>query len=589
MQPERPIRPRWLRALGLALVSLAVSTFAWWPILDAYPHTQGGDGPQYHKMLEAARVSLLRYHEFPHWNPYECGGLPLWDNPQAFVGAPLAWISLLVDTTRTIEIWFIVHSALGFACMWLMARHELKLSRAASFVSSVAWALSGVHQQHYAGGHATFTPFLYFPLALLLWRRAEVDKRFAVGLGTLVAWMLYEGAVYPTPHLAILLLAESATRAWPPRRILKTAQAGAIAGVVAFGLSASRLLPVVDQLRAHKRPIDPDVDALTWQTARQMFTARTHERYAPGQQYVWPEFGAYIGWILLALALVGVAYVAATRGRRWILWLLAVSLSFMLGHAGKWAPWEVLHAHVFPFKEMRVPARFNYEVTLFFAACAGLALDGLSRHARTWLGVARGRAARVALVGIALLGAGDMISVGIDWFSVTFTNPPAQRPLPVSTRLYFGGAGLAQFIDQPLQNRGRLECWDEWAFGWGAPLWQGDVAQAKALGDDATVEVANRTQNTFTIDVDAKRAGARILVNSTYDEAWQTDVGAIADYDKALAVDVPAGRAQIHLRYRPRMFVPGVVVTFASAAALAAILIWRSRRRTSRTRSASAA
>src|SRR5207247_949667 len=161
--------------------------FAWYPMLAQYPATQAGDGQFYHRMIEAARASVVRWHELPLWNAYECGGLPLWDNPQGVPGAPLMWLTLLIGTTRTIEVWYVVHSAAGFVCMWLLARSELRLSRGAAFVAAASWAFCGFHNQQYVGGHLTFVPYLFFPLAVLFWRRAESDLRMAVGLGLLVA------------------------------------------------------------------------------------------------------------------------------------------------------------------------------------------------------------------------------------------------------------------------------------------------------------------------------------------------------------------------------------------------------------------
>src|ERR1700689_4609883 len=49
----------------------------------------------------------------------------------------------------------------------------------------------------------------------------------------------------------------------------------------------------------------------------------------------------------------------------------------------------------------------------------------------------------------------------------------------------------------------------------------------------ATVRAVSRTQNTFTLDVDATEE-ARILLNSTYDRGFRTDVGALAPLDKQL-------------------------------------------------------
>src|SRR5512141_789503 len=118
----------WLPRLGLGALALLLSFFGWWMALAAYPHTQTGDGQFFHQMVEAMRVSILRYHEMPLWNPYQCGGIPLWDNPQGISGAPLLWLLMPFGTTRGNELWYILHSAMGFVCMWLFARHELKLS-----------------------------------------------------------------------------------------------------------------------------------------------------------------------------------------------------------------------------------------------------------------------------------------------------------------------------------------------------------------------------------------------------------------------------------------------------------------------------
>ena len=575
---EEPLRPAWLRALGLAALSIALTVYAWWPMIAAYPHTSNGDGNMYQKILEAGRASVARYHEFPFWNPYECGGYPLWDNPQGFAGAPLLWTVFFVNSTVSIYIWVIAHVAFAFASMWLFARHEVKLSRAATFVAAAAWAFSGFHQQHYSGGHFTFVPWVFFPLALLLWRRAEHDLRYAVGLGVLAAWMFYEGAVYPLPHLVLLLGAETLTRAWPLRRLPRILRAGAIVGVVAFTIAGSRLLPVLDQLRQHSRPALHDSDAITWTTFKAMFLARQHERGVPGQQYVWTEWGTYLGPIVLALGLLGI--VAGGVETAWMAVLLALAFLLMCGHFAKWAPWSLLTAHVPPFKEMRVPSRFRATVSMFLAAYAGIAVDRLLAAAqrfvpsRPW-----SRATQTLVVAIALLGVGDIIGVGIDTIPQFFTSAPLTKQVP-SPHFYYGGPGLASFLDQPAQNRGELSCYDEWGFGQGSHVWEGDQSQARATDDGATVELARRTQNTFTIVAVAKRRGARVLLNTVYDDDWKTDVGKTVKVDNQLAIDLPeAGRFHIHAKARPRTFVAGAILTFLGIAGTVGFFVWDARRR----------
>jgi hypothetical protein len=575
-EADDPGRARWARALGLCAVALLLSVFFWLPVLRALPNTQSGDGPPYHKTLEAARVSIVRYHEFPHWNAYECGGLPLWDNPQAPLGAPLVWPMFFLGTTATMALWYVLHSALGFVSMWLFCRRELSTTRAAAFVGSAIWAFAGFHQQHYSGGHFTFVPFLYFPLGILLWRRAEHELRAAVGLGVLVAWMIYEGGVYPLPHLGVILAVETLSRVYPVRRLVPIARAGVVVVLVGLTLGASRFLPVFEQLRAHTRAIGPENDALQWDTFKDMFLARTHARHVAGQTYVWPEYGAYLGPIVVGLALVGI--VLCGLEHVWLVVLLAFSTALMFGH-GKYLPWTFLKQRVFPFKEMRVPSRFRAEVTLFLATFAALGLDRartvLARVTKRWESA---EVAHGAMLAIALIGAGDVISVGSTTFQDSFTNPPEQT-VTASPRLHMSSDYTAM-IDQPRQNVGRLACWDEWGFGQGAPLWYGDVPQARASGGATLASVA-RTQNTFTIDVDAP-APARVTINSTYDRTWQTDVGKLVEVDKQLVLEVPQGHHVVHVRYLPRTFRLGVALTLSSLLGVVGFFVWDARRRRSR-------
>lgn len=580
--PEPPSQPLWARVLALGALATFFSVWAWSPAIAAYPRTQAGDGPFFHRIVEAARVSVTRFHELPLWNPFECGGVPLWDNPQSITAAPLLWLTLAlpIDVTRVMELWYVTHSVLGFVSMWLFARHELKLTRLATLAVSIVWTFAGFHHHHLGGGHTTFVGFLYLPLAFLLWRRAEEDLRMAVGVGLLFAWMIFEGAVYPLPHFVVALGAETLTRAWPPRRLARIARAAAVVGVVAVAVGAARFLPVLDQIRSHSRNLGAEGDSIAWKTFADMFTTRFHNSHMARrdyQQYVWGEYASYVGPAIVILALLGI--LATGIEYAWMLGLLLFLGALMLGHFAKFAPWTILKAHVFPFKEMRVPSRFAVEVTFFLVSFAGLAVDrfvpaaqrALERFGRIGARAASSEATsrwlptlQTALVGLALVGAGDVLGLAVDFHSEWFNGGPV-RPVEPSARLFIGGANQAAYLDQPRSNRGRLDCWEEWGVGPGAPLWEGDVPQARMRPGDGdasagVVEVANRTQNTFTIDVNVLRPSV-VLVNSTYDKGWRSSAGRVFELDKQLAVELPPGEHQLRLRYWPRTMTAGLVLT----------------------------
>lgn len=558
---------RWFALFALALL---LAVYAWWPMISAYPNTEPGDGQVYLHRIEAMRVSVADFHELPLWNPWECAGTPLWDDPESYVGAPLIWLSLWIGSTKTVVVWILAHVAFAFVAMWIFARDELRISRLAAFVAAGAWAFCGFHQHHYSGGHLTFTPYVALPLAIFLWRRAEASARAAVGLGVLVAWMFYEGGVYPLPHTVVLLLVEAAMRFRSVARAKAIARAGAIVAFVAVTLSAPRLFPVLDQLRTHARQIEPDVDALRWTTLGDMFLARAHGRGVLGQQYVWTEWGAYLGPIVLGLALVGL--VLGGGETLWLVVVLAAAVALMAGHQGKYAPWHLLHEHVPPFKEMRVPSRFRAAVSMILAAFAGVAVDKFDR--------ARGEHDRESslksafatmVVAVGLIGVGDIASVGQTVIAPFFTAPPTQK-VTAAPSVYIGGPALAQYVDQPAQHRAQPGCWDPWAFSADAPVWFGDVPQVRAQDASAKVLAARRTPNTFVVEVVATQP-ARLLFNTSYERGWRTDVGATFDRDRLLAVDVPAGHHTMKVRYWPRGMSLGIATWFVGLAG--AIALWR--------------
>jgi hypothetical protein len=561
----------------LCVLAVVLSVYEWWPMVSSYPNTMGHDGEQHQMHLEAVRISIARYHEFPMWNPFECHGLALWDNPQGMAAAPMAWTALLIGTTAALQLWIVLHVAIGFVSMWLLARHELKLSLGPAFVAAAAWTFAGNFALQYTAGHLTFGAFSYFPLGVLLWRRAENDIRAAIGTGALLALMICEGATYPLVYMLMILGLESLTRLRSLERIKNMAIAAGVVGLVALTVAACRTLPVIDQLRWHKRGDLEDVDALKWSTLKDMFLARrTYAWEIPGQQYVWHEMGCYVGPIILGLAAIGI--VLGGVENLWLFVVLVAMLALMAGHQGKYAPWHLLYHHVPPFSQLRIPTRFRPGAVMAIAAYAGIAVDRIQRrYGDRAQRAGLGDVLALGIMALALIGVGDIMTVGQMIASTTgkewgFDSPPQAAQISPSPRLYEEQHD-PRFIELPDRNVASSTCLDNWA--WGRPAkgwWQGDVLQARATNDAASVESVVRTQNTYTIVVNAARP-ARIRLNSTYDRNWQADVGTTSNDNMLLAVDVPAGHQIVHVRYWPRWFNVGVVVNILGIAG--SVLLWR--------------
>jgi hypothetical protein len=189
----------------------------------------------------------------------------------------------------------------------------------------------------------------------------------------------------------------------------------------------------------------------------------------------------------------------------------------------------------------------------------------------------------MGLLALAFVGVGDIITVGIDWTQTCFTNAPLGNVTPAA-HLYVGAPGsLAPFIDQPQQGVARQECWEEWAFHRDAPLWTGDVPQARAQdASQATVSNVRRTQGSFTFDVDAK-VPALVELDSAFDHGWRSSVGEVtAMNEDLLAVEVPAGAHHVVVKYWPHGLTLGLWLSGLAAGGIVAFFVWDRRRRNAR-------
>lgn len=546
--------------VGIALLSLLVSVLLWSAAIAAYPATQSGDGQYFHRILEIVHVEVLRYHELPLWNPFECGGVPLWDSPEMPAASPLAFLTLGMSATKTMWVWYIVHTAIGFAGMWLLARREFGVTRYAAFAASCLFALAVGHTTQYGGGHATLAPFYFFPLCLFLWRKAENSVDAAVWLGLVYAFTMFEGGAYALVMTSLFLAVEIVLRAFTgitKERVLRAFRAAAVVSVVTFTVSAARLLPVVDQLRRFSRDLAPETDFIQWQTLFAMFFQRQHAWGVPGQHYVWPEYASYWGYVTIALVIVGL--LVAGFEHFWFFLLAVLCFALMMGHYSPYAPWSLLK-HVFPFDSMRVPSRFRLYLACFIAMFVGLAVDKLPQKLRAFgAGPRAVEVSRTLLVCFAIFAAGDVFAVSHETVTQKWVGPAETTPVP-SPRLYLEGPGLAPFLDQPKQNRGRLACADSWPYVAGGPLWTGDLPQARSNDPNAVVENVSRTPNTFTIDVDVK-ATAKVQVNTPYEVGWRTSVGRTLNEHKLLVLELPPGRHRVKVWYWPRGLSAGLVLT----------------------------
>ena len=220
-----------LAALGcLVIVAAFARLTAWYCVslpgrpmaceLALFRHGSTDDWRYFAGVWEAARVALRDFHQFPSWNPYHCGGIVLFQDPQAPFPGPLFLLTFWwLPAATAMKVWLWLHLWAGGLGACAVGRSLGGRVVDQLFAATLVIAC-GFCAEHFGGGHLSFTPFLLFPWLLLALRRSVGDVRWSVVLAGLLALCVYEGATYPLPLMffGLAVDARRALSALTPRR-----------------------------------------------------------------------------------------------------------------------------------------------------------------------------------------------------------------------------------------------------------------------------------------------------------------------------------------------------------------------------------
>src|SRR5437588_11987067 len=163
------------------------------------------DSRQFLMMWEVSRVSLRDFGQLPSWNPYHCGGVVHYLDPQVPFPGPLFFrLFFWLPAIPSIKLWTIAHLVAGA----LGTRKLVKEQGGNAPEQILACALvlgCGAVAEHLGGGQLWFAPFLLMPWVLWSYERSLRDPRWAVLVGALFALAMLEGGVYPVPLMFIAL------------------------------------------------------------------------------------------------------------------------------------------------------------------------------------------------------------------------------------------------------------------------------------------------------------------------------------------------------------------------------------------------
>ncbi len=553
--------------------------------------------------------SVRAYGQFPFWNPYGCGGHPSWAGIESGTTIVSPWLPfyLFAPLPIALKVEILGTALISAVGTWLLAGRftrspAIRAFCCAVFVVNGRWALQA------AAGHTWHLYYAWTPWALYFFDRASgcgdrsasgapaIRWRDIVLCGASIAMMVYTGAIYPLPQTVLALGLWSILLAVSYRTIRPVAVALA-SGVVGFGLSAPKLIPVLDVVRRFPRLVE-STETLDLHGFVVIFTARDQNfgsRPAPLSPYGWHEWGIYIGWVAF-LALLAGAFLA--RGRRELplkaVGLVLVILGFGAFH--EYAPWTLLHLAPI-FKSQHVPSRWLYPATLVLALVFASMLERGMRR----LGGLRG-VAEVVLLACAAWVSWDIARVarlpmaqmfGSHMPTIAQHTAEFHTEAKVTSDYQYDGVSYGQAsLPSEMANVGQIDCMifpglsvfardpkgvirGMGAKGRGDPAYRGEAYTASGKGK---AELAHFTPNAMTVHVEGATPGDLLVLNQNWDPGWRADGVPAVAFNDAVATVVRSPNETVMFRYRPHYWWLSLGITTVTIGAIGFAFSRRRRR-----------
>ena len=527
-----------------------------------------GDSDMFAELRWVPFYTVRHFHQFPFWNPYKCGGMSMLGNPESGIVTPflLFYVILGLVPGLLVEIW--LHVAIGFAGGYLLGR-ELNLRPIASLALAGMFMSSSWLPLHVSVGHLNFLPAVYFPwIIALLFAACRMRRWYPAALaGLFCAMTLTEGNytfVYAAMLVGIVALTLTVVRF-----DLRPLAVAAIIGMFALAFGAIKLIPVTDWLTLHPRP-EFGASWLTMRNSLISIFSRNQDLYRESTgPFYFCEFGGYFGAPFVVLAIIG----AIGAGRSTLPWLLGVAAFFDL-FRGDIGPHPLIkYVRQIPFgNNMGMCGRWVIPLIFCLSVLVALGAQLLSDHWGRW-----GPRIALLLVVAGLVDGWVVSSPNYRYLSHTPFEGPQNS---ASFRQYW--------VDNPVvmtyiaeANMGSVDC-SAYGYhvsrgnvlGYNEPGYRGEYF---VLGEGGAKQLG-WSPNRLRFDVSAQ-APATLVINQNFDKDWQltSGQGTIVSERDLLAVQVPAGREELTLTYRPAHIVWALLLTFLAAVGAISLWLWETR------------
>jgi hypothetical protein len=541
--------------LAAIVGALSFAAYGWSVLAGKFDKLIGfSDWDQWYESQWVAYRTIFTYHEFPFWDPYRCGGMPLLAHPESHFLSPLFLLTIAFGPIAGLKMELPIYMAICWSGGYVLGR-VLGMRPLAALAPATLFVSGSWLYEKAVMGQMSIVTFAYLPWILAAaWRaNQETNFRHAV-LGSLVLGLVFlEGGPYPLMFivtvLGVLTLASMVTeRTLRPMLTLAIVVAGAV------GFSAVKFLP--SWIFAHQNPRpSPDTQFNTLDILRRVLFSRNQNplQGLDNGNGFW-ESGAYIGPFVVP------AVLALMTPRRSAVWIFGAVIVLLLSQGDAGWLWPLVHKLPL-YSSLRIPARFLIAFTLLIGVLAGFGID--------WLCSLQGRLG--AAIAVFLLGvcSYQTIRVGPPLISQVINSQRSPRP-PADrfSQIWLGPQGN-QMTLAAMENHGVVGCYGyQPAFISSAASDRNGYKGEQYLAGAGNSSLINWSPDALTYKVDVP-AETSLVINQNYDSGWRVargSPGIVTSYRGLLAVHVQRGSEEIRLEYLPVSIVFGAIVSLLTVA-----------------------
>lgn len=423
----------------------AIVLLSWWclPYFTTGNKVNLGDFTFFAQAYEAMRVSILNYHQFPWFNPWVSGGVPLYANPQMGVFSIQMVLVLLFGTVQGLKIAIAFYTFLGYGAMYLLLRKYFKLEKYLSTCLSLIWLFCTFFVAHLPE-HFTFVwymlapYFIYLALTMKDWKRGLL---FGGSFAIMALSQIHNPFMHISLICAVIILVRLCIERGNRRAILVCLCAAVGIFVV---LAGHRAILTYENVYDFPRVVLDNPPRFTAAILGPLLPLSLSHPYhflnypqAPALQYGYVEATTTIGASALIAAFVGILYIVfqfykdaglhIKSLKKFVPALILLSLAalcFVLafGAFAPWAPYNLLK-HLPVFSQMRVSTRWFLFFDLGLLVFIGLVV--MQAGKKSFL--------RFVVYTLITIGVLEMFTMNVGYQANLFSYNPVIAPKPITS------------------------------------------------------------------------------------------------------------------------------------------------------------